>query len=73
MFATVSYLLCVTHGLALPSSANMHQVLVLVLPGFVWISTGAFFIGLGWAAAWGVYLGGGFALTYNTLRRWIGN
>jgi hypothetical protein len=72
LFATVSYLLCVAYGLLLPSSANMHQLLGVMLPGFVWISTGAFFLGLAWAVAWGVYLGGGFALTYNSVHRWMG-
>ena len=71
VFATLSYLLCVAYGLLIPSSVNMHQFLEIVLPGFVWISTGAFLVGLVWAVAWGVYLGGGFVLTYNTLHRWM--
>jgi hypothetical protein len=71
VFVTLSYLLCVAYGLLIPSSANMHQLLQIVLPGFVWISTGAFLLGLAWAVAWGVYLGGGFVLTYNMLHRWI--
>jgi hypothetical protein len=73
VFATLSYLLCVAYGLLIPSSANMHQLLQIVLPGFVWITTGTFFLGLAWAVAWGVYLGGGFVLIYNLLHRWMGN
>jgi ammonia channel protein AmtB len=73
VFAALSYLLCVAYGLLIPSSVNMHQLLQIVLPGFVWISPSAFFVGLVWAVAWGVYLGGGFVLTYNTLHRWMGS
>ncbi len=71
VFATLSYLLCVAYGLLLPSSVNMHQLLEIVLPGFVWISPSAFFFGLVWAVAWGAYIGGGFVLTYNMLHRWM--
>jgi hypothetical protein len=73
VFATLSYLLCVGYGLLVPSSANMHQLLEIVLPGFVWISTRALFLGLAWAVAWGVYLGGGFVLVYNALHQWMGS
>jgi hypothetical protein len=73
IFAILSYLLCVAYGLLTPPSVHMHQFLEIVLPGFKWISTGAFFLGLAWTVGWGIYLGGGFALTYNTLHRWMGN
>lgn len=73
LFATVSYLLCVTFGLLTPESVHMHQLLEILLPGFVWFSTGAFFLGLIESLLWGIYLGGGFALIYNGLHRRIGN
>lgn len=73
VFATLSYLLCVAYGLLLPSSVNMHQLLEIVLPGFVWISFRAFIVGLIWALAWGAYIGGGFVLTYNMMHRWMGS
>ena len=73
VFATLSYLLCVAYGLLLPSSVNMHQLLEIVLPGFVWISFRAFIVGLIWALAWGAYIGGGFVLTYNMMHSWMGS
>ena len=69
VFATLSYLLCVAFGLLTPQGVHMHQLLEMLLPAFVWISTGAFFLGLIESALWGAYLGGGFALTYNTIHR----
>lgn len=69
LFATVSYLLCVTFGLLTPESAHMHQLLEILLPGFKWFSVGAFFLGLVESLAWGLYLGGGFVLIYNALHR----
>jgi hypothetical protein len=47
----------------------MGQMLEVLLPAFKWISTGAFFLGLVESLLWGIYLGGGFALVYNTLNR----
>lgn len=72
VFAALSYLLCVAFGLATPESMHMHQLLELLLPGFVWLSAGAFFLGLVESILWGAYLGGGFAMTYNVIHRWFG-
>ena len=69
VFATWSYLLCVAFGLLTPQGIHMHQLLELLLPGFVWISLGAFFLGLVGSVLWGVYIGAGFALTYNVIHR----
>lgn len=69
LFATLSYLLCVTFGLLTPESVHMHQLLEILLPAFKWFSVGSFFLGLVESFAWGLYLGGGFALIYNALHR----
>jgi hypothetical protein len=70
MFATLSYVLCVSVGLLAPRSPfHMSPMLEVLLPAFKWISTGAFFLGLIESFLWGVYLGGGFALVYNALYR----
>lgn len=69
LFTTFSYLLCVGFGLLTPSSVHMHQLLELLLPGFRWLSVGAFFLGLIESFLWGLYLGGGFVLVYNLLCR----
>lgn len=72
LFTTLSYLLCVAFGLLTPASVHMLQLLEILLPAFKWLSASAFFLGLAESFAWGIYLGGGFALTYNALHRWLG-
>lgn len=72
LFATLSYLLCVTVGLLLPESASMHRLLELLLPAFTWISLGSFILGLIESALWGAYLGAGYALIHNALYRRLG-
>lgn len=69
VFVTLSYLLCVAFGLLTPQGIHMHPLLELLLPAFVWITPAAFLLGLIESALWGVYLGGGFALTYNVIHR----
>ena len=71
VFTVLSYILCVVFGLATPEGLHMETFLEAVLPGFKWISPGAFLLGLIESLLWGVYLGGGFAWIYNVLyRRW---
>jgi hypothetical protein len=72
LFAALSYLFCVAWGLLTPQSVHMHQLLEIVLPAFIWISAGSFFLGLFESLLWGIYLGGGFGLIYNALHRRMG-
>jgi hypothetical protein len=70
LFTTLSFLLCVAVGLIFPQSPlHMGRMLELLLPGFEWITTGAFILGLVESILWGAYLGGGFTLVYNALHR----
>lgn len=71
IFLALSFLLCVAFGLVAPEGFHMKALLEAVLPGFVWISLGAFLLGLVESLLWGVYLGGGYAWIHNLLfRRW---
>ena len=70
-FAAISYLLCILWGLATPEALHMHEALELVLPGFVWLSPGAFLLGLVESFAWGAYAGLLFVPLHNFFqRRW---
>ena len=42
----LSFVLCVMYGLVIPESLHMHQFLEIVLPAFVWLTVGGFFLGL---------------------------
>lgn len=66
-FLGVTYTLCVLYGLAVPEAYRMHSVWEGLLPGFRWLSWGAFFIGLGETLAYGVY----FAVLYWLLLRLV--
>jgi hypothetical protein len=69
----LSFVLCVAFGLVAPEGFHMKALLEAALPGFRWISPGAFFLGLIESLLWGLYLGGGFAWIHNLLaRRWGG-
>lgn len=69
----VSFVLCVLWGLVMPEALHMHQLLEIVLPGFTWLSVGAFFIGLVESFLWGAYAGLVFVPLHNLFfRRWAG-
>ena len=55
----------------MPSLPIPHRTLELLLPGFVWISVGAFVLGLIESFLFGVYAGWLLAVIHNFLaRRW---
>ena len=53
----ISFLVCVSYGLATPESLHMHVFLEQVLPGFKWLTLPGFLIGLVESFLYGVYGG----------------
>lgn len=53
----ISYLLCVSWSLVAPASLQMTGLLQTLLPEFVWLSPGAFLVGLIVSVLWAVYFG----------------
>jgi hypothetical protein len=70
-FLAVSFTLCVLGGLILPGLPTKHVVLEAILPGFEWISLGAFALGLAESFFFGAYAGLLFALLHNYFSRRI--
>ncbi len=69
--SAVSFVLCVIWGLVTPESLHMHQFLETVLPGFTWLSVGAFFMGLVESFLWGAYAALVFVPLHNFFaRKW---
>jgi hypothetical protein len=46
VFAAVTFIICVGYGLLVPKALHMTQFLEMTLPGFQWLSVGAFALGL---------------------------
>ena len=57
VFFSLSFVVCVLFGLAMPQNLHMHQFLESVLPGFAWLSIGSFVLGLMESFLWGLYIG----------------
>lgn len=67
----ISYLVCVTYGLATPASLHMTGFLEQVLPGFKWLTWPGFLIGLVESFLYGIYAGMVYVPVYNFFkRRW---
>ena len=67
----ISFTLCVLGGVIAPGLPIPHRTLELLLPGFTWISAGAFGLGLVETFLYGVYAGWLFVLLHNFFaRRW---
>ena len=64
VFLSVSYVLCVLFDLWLPAYA-MNPAWSALLPGFVWISWGSFFLGLIETFAYGWYAALLFTMLHN--------
>ena len=62
-FLAVSYVLCVAYDSIF--SQQMYKAWVELLPGFVWITWGSFFLGLIETFIYGIYFGLVFAPLYN--------
>ncbi len=71
LFGAVSFVLCVAYGLLVPEALHMKQLLLILLPGFTWLSLGSFLLGLVESFLYGVYAGLVYVPLYNGLhRRW---
>ncbi len=67
--ALISFLVCVSYGLAVPDSLHMHGFLEQVLPGFKWLTLQGFFIGLVESFLYGAYAGLVYVPIYNFFAR----
>jgi hypothetical protein len=68
-----TFTLCVLGGVLVPALPIPHQTLELLLPGFIWISPGAFVLGLVESFLYGIYVGLLFVPIHNAFwRRWGG-
>ena len=65
----ISFTLCVLGGVIAPGLPIPHRTLELLLPGFSWISLGAFVLGLVETFLYGVYAGCLLVLTHNFFAR----
>ncbi len=65
----VSFVVCVTYGLATPETLHMHVFLEQVLPGFKWLTLQGFLIGLVESFLYGVYGGMVYVPVYNFFAR----
>ena len=66
---SISFLVCVSYGLATPESLHMHAFLEQVLPGFKWLTLQGFFIGLVESFLYGAYAGLVYVPVYNFFAR----
>lgn len=70
-FLATSFTLCVVGGLIAPGLPIKHVTLETLLPGFVWISPGAFLLGFVESFLYGIYAGLVFVPLHNLFaRRW---
>ena len=68
----ISFLVCVSYGLATPASLHMHAFLEQVLPGFKWLTLQGFFVGLVESFLYGAYAGLVYVPVYNFFVRRFG-
>lgn len=71
LFGAVTFVLCVGWGLLLPRF-HATPLLEMMLPGFRWLTPGAFVLGLIESFAFGVYVGVVFTPIYNCVARRAG-
>ena len=68
----ISFVVCVTYGLATPETLHMHAFLEQVLPGFKWLTLQGFFVGLVESFLYGAYAGLVYVPVYNFFVRRFG-
>jgi hypothetical protein len=72
VFAAVTFILCVVYGLLVPKAFHMTQFLEITLPGFQWLSLGAFALGLVESFLYGAYAGLVYTPIHNFFARQFG-
>lgn len=65
----ISFLVCVSYGLATPVALHMHVFLEQILPGFKWLTLPAFLIGAVESFLYGAYAGLVYVPVYNFFMR----
>lgn len=70
--ALISFLVCLSYGLATPESLHMHAFLEQLLPGFKWLTLQGFFVGLVESFLYGAYAGLVYVPVYNFFARRVG-
>jgi hypothetical protein len=68
-FAAITFMLCVMFGLVAPARFHAAWLLEAFLPGFKWLSLGAFMLGLVEAAAYGAGVGMLYSVIHNFFAR----
>ena len=66
---SISFLVCVSYGLATPESLHMHAFLEQVLPGFKWLTLQGFLVGMIESFLYGAYAGLVYVPVYNFFAR----
>ena len=63
------YLLCIAYGFTNPASGHMREFLVIVFPGFEWLTAKGFAIGFAKSFLYGALVGLVYVPIYNTFDR----
>jgi 2TM family of unknown function (DUF5676) len=72
VFAALTFVVCVVYGLLVPKAFHMSQFLEITLPGFQWLSLGAFVLGLVESFLYGAYVGLVYTPIHNFFARRFG-
>jgi 2TM family of unknown function (DUF5676) len=72
VFAALTFVVCVVYGLLVPKALHMTQFLEITLPGFHWLSLGAFALGLVESFLYGAYAGLVYTPIHNVFARRFG-
>ncbi len=72
LFGAVTFVVCVAYGLLVPKAFHLVQLLEIGLPGFRWLSPGAFALGLVESFLYGAYAGLVYTPIHNFFVRWFG-
>lgn len=68
-FSAVMFAFCVAYGLIVPPRFHAAPLLEMVLPGFRWLSTGSFILGLVETFLYGAFAGVVFVPIYNRVAK----
>jgi hypothetical protein len=72
LFLSISYVLCVIYDLIFPGM-TMYQAWIRLLPGFIWLTWGSFFLGLVESFLYGIYVALVFVPLYNFFKGKFGS